>query len=43
MYVPDFEYIIKVIRVDFKEEILDETIDLMIKGVKLQGITTALP
>ena len=31
------------IRVDFKEEILDGTIDLMMKGVKPQGIITALP
>ena len=42
MYTLDFKYIIKVIRVDFEEEILDETIDLIIKGVKPQGITTAL-
>ena len=31
------------IRVDFKEEILDETIDLIMRGAKPQGITTALP
>ena len=43
MYIPDLEYIIKVIRVDFKEEILDETIDLIMRGAKPQGITTALP
>ena len=42
MYTLDFKYIIKVIRVDFKEEILSGTIDLIIKGVKPQGITTAL-
>ena len=34
MYILDFKYIIKVIRVDFKEEIPDGTIDLIIKGVK---------
>jgi hypothetical protein len=42
MYILDLEYIIKVIRVDFKEEILSETIDLIMRGIKLQGITTAL-
>ena len=31
------------IRVDFEEEILDGTIDLMIKGAKPQGTLTALP
>ena len=34
IYALDLEYIIKVIRVDFKEEILSGTINLMIKGVK---------
>jgi len=43
IYALDLGYIIKVIRVDFKEEILDGTIDLMMKGVKPQGIITALP
>jgi hypothetical protein len=43
MYTPDLGYIIKVIKVDFKEEILSGTVDLIIKGVKPQGITTALP
>ena len=43
IYVLDLGYIIKVIRVDFEEEILDGTIDLMIKGAKPQGTTTALP
>jgi hypothetical protein len=43
MYIPDLRYIIKVIRVDFKEEILSGTVDLMMKGVKPQGTTTALP
>jgi len=43
MYILDLKYIIKVIRVDFKEEILGGTIDLIIKGAKLQGTTTALP
>ena len=42
MYILDFKYIIKVIRVDFEEEILSGTIDLMMKGAKPQGITTAL-
>jgi hypothetical protein len=42
MYTPDLGYIIKVIRVDFKKEILNGTINLIIKGVKPQGITTAL-
>jgi hypothetical protein len=32
-----------VTRVDFEEEILDGTVDLMIKGVKPQGTTTVLP
>ena len=43
IYALDLEYIIKVIRVDFKEEILSGTIDLMMRGVKPQGTTTALP
>jgi hypothetical protein len=43
IYTPDLKYIIKVIRVDFKEEILNGTIDLIMKRVKPQGITTALP
>ena len=43
MYVLDLRYIIKVTRVDFKKEILDGTIDLMIKGAKPQGTMTALP
>ena len=43
MYTLDLRYIIKVIRVDFEEEILDGTIDLMIRGAKPQGTTTALP
>jgi hypothetical protein len=43
IYIPDLEYIIKVIRVDFEEEILSGTINLMIKGAKPQGTTTALP
>ena len=30
-------------RVDFEEEILGETIDLMIRGAKPQGTMTALP
>ena len=34
IYTLDLEYIIKVIRVDFEEEILDGTIDLIIKRVK---------
>ena len=34
IYALDLRYIIKVIRVDFKEEILSGTIDLIIKGVK---------
>jgi len=42
IYTLDFKYIIKVIRVDFKEEILNGTINLIIRGVKPQGITTAL-
>jgi len=42
IYILDFEYIIKVIRVDFKKEILNGTINLIIKGVKPQGIMTAL-
>ena len=43
IYTLDLRYIIKVTRVDFEEEILDGTINLIIRGVKLQGITTALP
>ena len=43
IYILDLKYIIKVTRVDFKEEILSGTIDLMMRGVKPQGITTALP
>ena len=35
MYVLDLEYIIKVTRVDFKEEIPGGTIDLIIRGAKL--------
>jgi hypothetical protein len=34
MYTPDLGYIIKVIRVDFEEEILGGTIDLIIRGAK---------
>ena len=34
IYTLDLGYIIKVIRVDFKEEILDETINLIIRGAK---------
>jgi hypothetical protein len=34
MYALDFKYIIKVIRVDFKEEILSGTINLIMRGVK---------
>ena len=34
IYTLDLEYIIKVIRVDFKEEILDGTIDLIMRGAK---------
>jgi hypothetical protein len=43
MYILDLGYIIKVIRVDFKEEILGGTIDLMMRRVKPQSIMTALP
>jgi hypothetical protein len=43
IYTLDLGYIIKVIRVDFEEEILGETIDLIIKGAKPQGTMTALP
>ena len=43
MYTLDLGYIIKVIRVDFEKEILSGTIDLMIRGAKLQGTMTALP
>jgi len=42
MYIPDFKYIIKVIKMDFKEEIPGGIIDFIIRGVKLQSITTAL-
>jgi hypothetical protein len=38
MYILDFEYIIKVIRVDFKEEILNGTINLIIRGVNLKAL-----
>jgi hypothetical protein len=34
MYALDLGYIIKVIRVDFKEEILGGTINLIIRGAK---------
>jgi hypothetical protein len=34
IYILDLRYIIKVTRVDFKEEILSGTIDLIIKGAK---------
>jgi hypothetical protein len=34
MYILDLGYIIKVIRVDFKEEILGRTINLIIRGAK---------
>jgi len=34
MYAPDLGYTIKVIRVDFEEEILGGTIDLIIRGAK---------
>ena len=43
MYAPDLGYIIKVTRVDFEEEIPGGTIDLMMRGAKPQGTTTALP
>ena len=43
IYILDLGYIIKVIRVDFKEEILSGTINLIMKGVKPQSTTTALP
>jgi hypothetical protein len=43
IYTLDLRYIIKVTRVDFKEEILGRTIDLIIRGAKPQGTTTALP
>ena len=43
IYILDLGYIIKVIRVDFEEEILSGTIDLIIRGVKPQGTMTALP
>jgi hypothetical protein len=43
IYTPDLGYIIKVIRVDLKEEILGRTIDLIMRGAKPQGTTTALP
>jgi len=42
IYAPDLGYIIKVIRVDFEEEILDGTVDLMMRGAKPQGTMTAL-
>ena len=34
IYTLDLRYIIKVIKVDFKEEILDGTIDLIMRGAK---------
>jgi hypothetical protein len=34
IYTPDLRYIIKVIRVDFKEEILGGTINLIMRGAK---------
>ena len=34
MYILDLGYIIKVTRVDFKEEILGRTINLIIRGAK---------
>jgi hypothetical protein len=34
IYTPDLGYIIKVIRVDFKKEILGRTINLIIRGAK---------
>jgi hypothetical protein len=34
IYILDLGYIIKVIRVDFKKEILGRTIDLIIRGAK---------
>jgi hypothetical protein len=34
IYAPDLGYIIKVIRVDFKKEILGGTINLIIRGAK---------
>jgi len=34
IYTPDLGYIIKVTRVDFKEEIPGGTVDLIIKGAK---------
>jgi hypothetical protein len=43
IYILDLGYIIKVIRVDFEEEILGGTVDLIIRGVKPQGTMTALP
>jgi hypothetical protein len=43
MYTLDLKYIIKVTRVDFKEEILSGTINLIIRGVKPQDTTTVLP
>jgi hypothetical protein len=43
IYTLDLGYIIKVIRVDFEEEILGGTVDLMIRGAKPQGTMTALP
>jgi hypothetical protein len=43
IYILDLRYIIKVIRVDFEKEILGRTINLIIRGAKPQGTTTALP
>jgi hypothetical protein len=34
IYIPDLGYIIKVIRVDFEEEILGRTVNLIIRGAK---------
>ena len=42
IYILDLGYIIKVIRVDFEEEILGGTIDLMMRRAKPQSTTTAL-
>jgi hypothetical protein len=43
MYILDLRYIIKVTRVDFEEEILSGTVDLIMRRAKPQGIMTALP
>ena len=42
IYILDLKYIIKVIKINFEEEILNGTINLIIKGVKPQSIITAL-